>query len=239
MKVWGSEATSFAMDEAVQIHGGYGYIQEYPVERGYRDARINRIFEGTNEINRMLIPGTLLKRSMKGQVPLMPFVAKIQKALKDPSAMPKKPETGALATEAYAVELARRAVAFACGSAIRKHLTKLGQPEQQMVLIAMADLIMEVYALDSAVSRTLQTIEAQGDKSSRIPIAATKVYVAEAIDKLRTISNRLLSNCLEGVELDDGLAALQELLPYVPLSTFTLKDEIAAHLLEREIYSLE
>lgn len=239
MKVWGSEATSFAMDEAVQIHGGYGYIQEYPVERGYRDSRINRIFEGTNEINRMLIPGTLLKRSMKGQVPLMPFVGKIQKALKDPSAMPKKPESGPLASEAHAVELARRAVALTCGSAIRKYLAKLGQPEHQMVLIAMADLIMEVYALDSAVNRTLQAIEARGEGGSRISITATRVFVAEAVDKIRTIAYRLLSNCMEGDELEGGLASLGELLPYIPLSTFALKDELAAHLLEREAYNLE
>lgn len=238
MKVWGSEACSYAMDEGVQIHGGYGYIEEYPIERGYRDARINRIFEGTNEINRMLIPGTLLKRSMKGEIPLMPYVAKAQQALKDPSKLPAKGE-GPLADEIYAVELAKRAVAIANGTAIRKYLTTLSKPENQMILMAMADMIMEVFALDSTVTRTSQLIEERGVDKVRVPLALTQVFVAETVDKVRELGARLLANCLEGDELEQTLSGFNALLPFIPTKTHALKDELAAHLLERESYNLE
>jgi alkylation response protein AidB-like acyl-CoA dehydrogenase len=238
MKVWGSEACSYAMDEGVQIHGGYGYIEEYPIERGYRDARINRIFEGTNEINRMLIPGTLLKRSMKGQIPMMPYVMKAQQAAKDPSKLPEKGE-GPLADEIFAVELAKHAAAIANGTAIRKYLTKLSRPEHQMVLMAMADLIMEVFALDSAVTRTAQIVESRGEEKARIPLLLTRVFVAETVDKIRDIGARLLANCLEGEELDETIAGFNALLPFISTKTYAHKDELAAHLLERECYNLE
>lgn len=238
MKVWVSEATAFAMDEAVQIHGGYGYVEEYPVERGYRDARITRIFEGTNEINRLLIPGTLLKRSMKGQVPIMPFFARVQQELKN-GTLPKLSDGGSIAAEIHAVELARRTVVYACASAIRKHLTRLGQPEHQMVLMAMADLVMETFALDSTVSRTLQYIAERGPAKASVPVALTRLFVTQTVDRIRLIASRLLANTLEGAELDAGLAAMSALLPFSRLNTFAVKDELAAHLLAREAYSLE
>ena len=238
MKVWGSEATDYAMDEAVQIHGGYGYIQEYPVERGYRDSRINRIFEGTNEINRMLIPGTLLKRSMKGQVPLMPFVTKIQKELKDPETLPKEGQ-GPLAEEIWRVEMAKRGAALACGAAISKHLTKLSKPDMQMILMAMADLIMETFAVDSAVTRAAQIVEEKGPEKSFIPTSLAQVLVADSVDQMRSTAGRLLANCLQGAELDKAIADLALLMPFNPLRTHPIKDELAAHVLERELYNLE
>jgi hypothetical protein len=226
------------MDEAVQIHGGYGYVEEYPVERGYRDARITRIFEGTNEINRLLIPGTLLKRSMKGQVPIMPYFAKVQQELKN-GTLPTPAADGPIAAEVHAVELAKRAAVYACASAIRKYLTKLGQPEHQMVLIAMADLVMETFALDSTVSRTVQYVAERGPDKARISVALTRLFVTQTVDKMRVIANRLLANVLEGAELDAGLAAMNTLLPFSRLDTFAVKDELAEHLLAREAYSLE
>ena len=238
MKVWGSEALDYATDEAVQIHGGYGYVEEYPVERGYRDSRINRIFEGTNEINRMLIPGTLLKRNMKGQVPFMAAVAKVQKELKDPSTLPQLGE-GTMAEPIFVAEMTKRAVLLACGTAVRAYLTKLTQPDYQMVLMSMADLLMEAYAVDSAVTRTLQYIEERGEKKARIPIALTKIFAAETSDKVRTLASRLIANCLEGEKADTAVQGVNTLLPFVPTATFDLKDEVAAHILERETYNLE
>ncbi len=237
MKVWGSEALDYAVDEGVQIHGGYGYSQEYAIERAYRDSRINRLFEGTNEINRLLIPGTILKRSMKGQVPLMPFAMKVEKELAGGG--PEAAAEGPLAAEVHLSDRVKRAVVLACGRAIKRYTMELSKPERQMVLMAMADLIMEVYGLDSAVARTMQYVAERGEGRARVPLLLTRIYAAETADLVRTTACRLLGNCLEGEELRKAVSAVETLLPFVPTPTYELKDQVAAHLIEREAYNLE
>lgn len=237
MKVWGSEALDYAVDEGVQIHGGYGYSQEYAIERAYRDSRINRLFEGTNEINRLLIPGTILKRSMKGQVPLMPFAMKLEKELGEGG--PAADDEGPLAAETHLSERVKRAVVLTCGRAIKRYMMELSKPERQMVLMAMADMIMEVYGLDTAVARTRQYVAERGADKARIPVLLTRIYAAETADFVRTTACRLLGNCLEGEELRKAVAAVETLLPFVATPTYELKDQVAAHLIEREAYNLE
>ena len=146
LKVYGSEALTFVVDEAVQIHGGYGYVEEYPIERAYRDQRINRIFEGTNEINRMLVPGMLLKRALKGQLPLMEAVAALDGASSAPAA------SGSLAAQAEAAEACKRMALFAVKHAVETFGTAI--EERQEVLGAIADVVMQAFAIESAVART-------------------------------------------------------------------------------------
>jgi alkylation response protein AidB-like acyl-CoA dehydrogenase len=237
MKIWGSEALDYAVDEGVQIHGGYGYSQEYAIEGAYRDSRINRLFEGTNEINRLLIPGTILKRSMKGEVPLMPFAAKLEKELAEGG--PKAAGDGPLAAEVLVSEQVKRATVYACAKAIKRYMMELSKPERQMVLMAMADMIMEVYGLDSAVSRALQYVDERGADRAAIPMLLTRIHAAETADFVRSSACRLLSNCLEGGELERAVAAVGKILPFVAVPTYELKDRVAAHLIEREAYNLE
>ncbi|MFN7134802.1 MAG: acyl-CoA dehydrogenase family protein, partial [Myxococcales bacterium] len=175
LKVFGSEALSYCADEAVQIHGGYGFIEEYPVERTYRDVRVNRIFEGTNEINRMLVTGMLLKKAMKGQLPLLDFAMALEGEL-EAGNLPERP-AHALGAEAFAAECIKRLAVYAVkvgvesfGPEIEKH---------QEVLAAAADIIMEGYAVDSMVSRVLQ----QGGTPDPVQLAMTRLYTTEAHER--------------------------------------------------------
>jgi alkylation response protein AidB-like acyl-CoA dehydrogenase len=236
LKVAGSEALWFCADEGVQIHGGYGFSAEYYVERVYRDCRVNRIFEGTNEINRMLIPGTVLKRAMKGRFDLMSAMERIAGEVADPSRIPAAP-AGPLGEEARRVDLAKRAVLYASNVAVMKHMADL--QKQQMLLMAMADMMMEAYAIDSAVARARQAAEASGEGKARIPILLARLLVAGGIPALRARGLDLLQNVAEGTELDGHVAAFTGFLPDYRFRTFAAKLDLAAHILERERYCLD
>src|ERR1700719_753171 len=145
IKVWGSEMIDYVVDETVQIYAGYGFVEEYPAERAYRDARINRIFEGTNEINRLIITGFLLKRAMSGQLPLMPAIKKLMdEVLSGPSAGDEF--EGPLADEQKLVASAKKLGLFAAGAATQKYMMQIEQ--QQEVMGAIADMVIEVYAME-------------------------------------------------------------------------------------------
>ncbi|MBK7858192.1 MAG: acyl-CoA dehydrogenase family protein [Archangiaceae bacterium] len=167
LKVFGSEALGLVSDDAVQIHGGYGYIEEYPVERAYRDARINRIFEGTNEINRMLITGMLLKRTMKGELPTFDVAGTIAEEL-DSKALPKARGNDALALEALAAEYLKRIALYCLKAAAETFGLEL--EKQQVVLSSLSDLIMDVFALDSMITRTRQATSAGTLDATRVAI---------------------------------------------------------------------
>ena len=158
LKVWGSEMIDYVVDETVQIYGGYGFVEEYPAERAYRDARINRIFEGTNEINRLIITGFLLKRAMSGQLPLMPAIKKLMdEVLAGPSAGEEL--EGPLAEERKLVGQAKKLGLFAAGAATQKYMQAI--QDQQEVMGAIADMVIETYAMESAVLRTQKMVAAE------------------------------------------------------------------------------
>ena len=161
VKIFGSETLDYVVDEALQIHGGYGYHQDYPVERAYRDARINRIFEGTNEINRMIITGWLMKRAVSGQLALMPAIKKLMDEVLAGPQM-GEPLEGALAAERTIVANAKRAALMVSGAATQKYMMAL--QEQQEVMGAMADMIIEVFAMESALLRTQKLIARNGEE---------------------------------------------------------------------------
>ncbi|MBI5490550.1 MAG: acyl-CoA dehydrogenase family protein [Deltaproteobacteria bacterium] len=236
LKVAGSEALWYCADEGVQIHGGYGFIAEYAVERAYRDCRVNRIFEGTNEINRMLIPGTILKRAMKGQFDLMGALGKITEEAKDPAKLPR-PGNGPLAEEAHVVDLLKRGVLFAANHAVMKHMADL--QKQQMLLMAMADMMMEAYAVDSSVARARQIAMEQGEAKARIPALLARIYLANAVRAVRQRAEDLLVNVLDDAELAEALEGMHRFLGLYRFKTMPAKVAVADHLLERERYTLE
>ena len=155
LKVWGSEMIDHVVDETVQIYGGYGFVEEYPAERSYRDSRVNRIFEGTNEINRMIITGWLLKRAMGGQLALMPAIKKLMDEIMSGSS-PEAPE-GHLSAERQMVANAKKATLMLAGSAAQKYMNAIA--DQQEILGTIADMVIETFAMDSTVLRTQKLIE--------------------------------------------------------------------------------
>ena len=156
IKVWGSEMIDYVVDETVQIYGGYGFVEEYPAERAYRDARINRIFEGTNEINRLIITGFLFKRATTGQLPLMPAIKKLMDEVLSGPGSTEDPE-GSLAAEHSLVSSAKKLTLFAAGAASQKYMQAI--QDQQEIMGAIADMVIEIYAMESATLRTQKLAE--------------------------------------------------------------------------------
>jgi alkylation response protein AidB-like acyl-CoA dehydrogenase len=235
IKVWGSEMIDYVVDETVQIYGGYGFVEEYPAERAYRDARINRIFEGTNEINRLIITGFLLKRAMSGQLPLMPAIKKLMDEVLSGPSVSEEVE-GPLAEERKLVAQAKKLGLFAAGSATQKYMQAI--QDQQEVMGAIADMTIETYAMESAVLRAQKIVERSGPAAAALPIAMTRVYLAQAMDKIEAASRRIIAAVAEGDMLRTQLAILRRLAKYEPFNTIGLRQQIAQKVIERGKYTL-
>jgi len=234
MKVWGSEMLDYVTDEAVQIHGGYGYIEEFPAaEQAYRDSRINRIFEGTNEINRMLIPGTILKRSMTGRLPMMEVVDKLTKKIKKDQ-MESKGE-GRFDDLTYYTNLAKNITLFCFDASIKGFMMDLAN--QQEVLRVLADLVMDTYTMDSSVVRVMQTAEIDAAKSDFQELLA-RAFVMETYVKVVTNARLLLPSLAEGKEkkLNKLLKKFDKLVDYPNFDLISAKRQVAAKVIERESY---
>ncbi len=232
-KVWGSELLDRAVDETVQIYGGYGFVEEYPAERAYRDSRVNRIFEGTNEINRMITTGWLLKQAMAGKIPLLPAIKKLMdEVLAGPSMT--EPLEGALAAERTIVSNAKKTALFVAGAASQKYMMAL--PDQQEVMGAMADILIEVFAMESALLRTLKLVAHNGEAASQLAIAMTQVYIMEAVEKIESAARKVITAVAEGDMLRTQLAILRRLGKYEPVNTIALRQKIADRVLEAGKY---
>src|SRR3954449_4182655 len=181
IKVFGSEILHATADETLQIFGGAGYIEDYPIERVSRDARINRIFEGTNEINRLLVPGTLLKRALTGRLGLMALVAEVQQELADPTKIDRRVADGPLGLEQQKCDFAKRAVTYAASLAVQKYMQSIS--DKQELLGVLADGLILVYAMDSAITRALQ-LGAISEEKGRIPSLMTQLFVAQAHERI-------------------------------------------------------
>jgi alkylation response protein AidB-like acyl-CoA dehydrogenase len=235
IKVWGSEMIDYVVDETVQIYGGYGFVEEYPAERAYRDARINRIFEGTNEINRLIITGFLLKRAMTGQLPLMPAIKKLMdEVLSGPSA--GEEVEGALAEERKLVAQAKKLGLFAAGSATQKYMQAI--QDQQEIMGAIADMVIETYAMESAVLRAQKLVERNGESASSLPLAMTRAYLAQAMETIEMAARKVIAAAAEGDMLRTQMAILRRLSKYEPFNTVALRQEIAQKVIERGRYTL-
>src|SRR5690606_20383552 len=222
-KVFGSEVLDFVVDEGVQIHGGYGYMQEYAVERAYRDARINRIFEGTNEINRLLIPGTLLRRTMKGELPLMEALQRLQQELSQFT--PAFGESAAasddpLAEERRLVDGLRKLTLMVAGLAVQKDLDKI--EDEQELLAAAADLGIALYAAERALLRTEKAGYPQ------LQVDMTKLFIHEAVDVAEATARRALAALEEGDTLRVQLGVARRLTRRDPINAIALGRAVAA-----------
>ncbi len=235
IKVWGSEMIDYVVDETMQIYGGYGFVEEYPAERAYRDARINRIFEGTNEINRLIITGFLLKRAMSGQLPLMPAIKKLMdEVLAGPSLGEEL--DGPLADERKLVAQAKKLGLFVSGAATQKYMQAI--QDQQEVMGAIADIVIETYAMESAVLRAQKMVESKNDAGAALPVAMTRVYLSQAMDKIESAARKIIAAVAEGDMLRTQLAILRRLAKHEPFNTIELRHQIAQKVIERGKYSL-
>jgi len=235
IKVWGSEMVGYVVDETVQIYGGYGFVEEYPAERAYRDARINRIFEGTNEINRLIITGFLLKRAMSGQLPLMPAIKKLMDEVLSGPAVGEELE-GPLAEERKLVMSAKKLGLFVAGAATQKYMQAI--QDQQEVMGAIADIVIETYAMESAVLRAQKIAERNGENAASLPIAMTRVYLSQAMEKIETAARKVIAAVADGDVLRTQLAILRRLAKHEPFNTIELRQQIAQKVIERGKYTL-
>jgi len=194
LKVWGSELIDYVVDETVQIYGGYGFVEEYPAERAYRDSRINRIFEGTNEINRLVITGFLLKRAMAGQLPLMGAIKKLMDEVL--SGTRDDGVEGPLAEERKLVAAAKKIALFAAGVATQKYMQAI--QDQQEIMGAIANMTIETYAMESAVLRAQKLAMRNGEAGAANAIAMTRVYMAGALDKIESAARMVIAAVAEG-----------------------------------------
>jgi hypothetical protein len=233
LKVWGSEALWLAADEAVQIHGGYGFVEEFPIERVYRDNRVNRIFEGTNEINRMLIPGTILKRAMKGQFPLFELAQTVSRAV----ARGELPEVGPgpLAREARVAELTKYLAVYATRVAVEAFGP--GLTDRQEVLAAIADVIMEAFAIDSAVARARQS--ARDGVVDPVAEACVRLYALEGHERAHAQARKALrATVTDPSSCREHLAVVRRLLDEEPVDVTALREAIVGPTLEAGKYPL-
>jgi len=235
IKVWGSEMIDYVVDETVQVYGGYGFVEEYPAERAYRDARINRIFEGTNEINRLIITGFLLKRAMSGQLPLMPAIKKLMDEVLSGPSLAEELE-GPMAEERKLVTNAKKLGLFAAGAATQKYMQAI--QDQQEVMGAIADMVIETYAMESAVLRTQKLIENNGESASALPIAMTHVYLSHAMEKIEAAARKVIAAVAEGDMLKTQMAILRRLAKHDPFNTVAARQKISERVLEAGKYVL-
>jgi alkylation response protein AidB-like acyl-CoA dehydrogenase len=235
IKVWGSEMVDYIVDETLQIYAGYGFVEEYPAERAYRDARINRIFEGTNEINRLIITGFLLKRAMSGQLPLMPAIKKLMDEVLSGPAVGEELD-GLLTEERKVVGQAKKLGLFAAGAATQKYMQAI--QDQQEIMGAIADMTIESYAMESAVLRAQKIAESKGEAAAAVPIAMTRVYLTQAMEKIESAAKKVIAAVADGDMLRTQLAILRRLAKYEPFNTIELRQQIAQKVIERGKYTL-
>jgi alkylation response protein AidB-like acyl-CoA dehydrogenase len=233
LKVWGSEFLDFVVDEMVQIYGGYGFVEEYPAERAYRDSRINRIFEGTNEINRLVITGFLMKRAMTGQLPLMPAIKKLMDEVV--SGARDNGLEGPLAEEQKLVAAAKKITLFAAGVATQKYMQAL-QNEQE-IMGAIANMAIETYAMESAVLRARKIVERHAE-SAALATAMTQVYLMSAMEKVEAAARMVLAAASDGDMLRTQMAILRRLCKHDPFNTIALRQTIAQRVIEAGKYVL-
>ncbi len=235
LKVWGSEMLDMVVDHVVQIFAGYGYVEEYPAERAYRDSRINRIFEGTNEINRMIITGWLMKRAMTGQLALLPAIRKLMDEVMAGPA-PAEERQGPLAAEHRLLANSKKQTLFAAGVASQKYMQALA--DQQEIMGALADSISEVFAIESCILRAEKLRANRGDAAAHQAIAMTRYYAAHAAEKVESAARKVIAAAAEGDMLRTQMAILRRLSKHEPADAIGIGRQIARHVVEAGRYSL-
>ena len=235
-KVYGSETVDYCVDEAVQIFGGYGYHEDYPVARAYRDSRINRIFEGTNEINRMLIIQMLMKRAMAGVLPLIPAAMKLaEEVLAGPSM--EESASGEFAQEERIVTNGKKLFLLAAGAAVQRFREQLA--EQQEIVAALANVVMEIYAMESCLRRAQKAAKRNPGGSTSVIADATRVFISDAADRAEREARTALAGTVEGDALRTQLAVLRRFTKRDTIDTIAPRRRIAAAVLSGDRYPFE
>ena len=233
-KVACSEALDYVVDEMVQIFGGYGYSADYPAEKAYRDSRINRIFEGTNEINRLLIPGQLMKRAMKGKLGLLQAAKALQDEILNPQ-MSFDEDSGLLAAEAKLARNAKKAALMVLGSAAQKYMMDL--QNQQEVLLNCADIIMDAYQMETSILRAKKMAARSGESAAAIYLDIASVYCNDAIQRIEMKARNTIAAVSEGDEARMLLTALKRFTKNnSPINAIAARRRIADVLIEANAY---
>jgi alkylation response protein AidB-like acyl-CoA dehydrogenase len=233
LKVFGSEMLDYVVDEAVQIFGGYGYSEEYPAARAYRDSRINRIFEGTNEINRLLTVDMLIKRSMKGRIDIMSSALAVQKEL---MSIPEfsNGSDDVLESEKRAIQNAKKAVLVIAGAAVQKLMDKL--KDEQEIIMNLTDMLIEVFACESAFLRTMKVSSMDKNSNLQSYIYMTKVYISDAMERINILGKHAISAFAEGDEQKMLMLGLKRFTKYDYINSKNLRREIADKLIDANKY---
>ncbi len=235
-KVYGSEMLDYVVDEAVQVFGGYGFHEDYPVCRAYRDSRINRIFEGTNEINRMLVIQMLMKRAMGGQLALIPAAMKLADEILAGPSFEEAPE-GVLAEEARTIANAKKMFLQAAGGAVQKFREKLA--DEQELIGALANVVMEIYAMESSLLRTQKAAASKGEAAAAVMIDAARVFIADAAERVDHEAKRALAAVHEGDMLATQMAVLKRFGKRPAVDTIALRRRVAAAVQSQDRYPFE
>jgi alkylation response protein AidB-like acyl-CoA dehydrogenase len=234
-KVMGSETVDYCVDEGVQIFGGYGFHEDYPVARAYRDSRVNRIFEGTNEINRMLIIQMLIKRSMAGILPLIPAAMKLgEEVLAGPSF--EEAPTGAFAEEERSLAQAKKIFLLAAGTAMQKF--REGLAEQQEIVASLANIAMDIYAMESSLRRAQKAFAKRGESSTVMGDAA-RAFVYDAMDRIEKDARTALAASADGDTLITQLAVLRRFAKHAPIDTIAIRRRVADAVLAQDRYPFD
>jgi alkylation response protein AidB-like acyl-CoA dehydrogenase len=235
IKVALSEYCDFVADEMVQIYGGYGYSADYPAEQAYRDSRINRIFEGTNEINRMLIPGMLMKRAMTGKLALLPAAQALMDEVLSPSMPSFDEDEGVLAAEMKLAQNAKKVALMTLGAAAQKYMLALA--DQQEILMGVADITIDAYAMESSILRAQKLAAAKGEEAAARYLDMTRVFCNDAVERIEANAKNTLAAMSEGDELRTLLAALRRFTKWAPTNTVAARQRIADVLIRANKYA--
>ncbi len=230
IKVAGTEILFYCADENVQIHGGNGFTEDYPAEGVYRDCRVNRIYEGTNEINRLLIPGQLLKRALKGGLPIFAAAQKLQEELLAGPSFDVDEDDSPLANERKLAANAKKVALMLLGLSAQKFREAL--QEQQMILCWTADVIIDAYLMDSVIGRTAKLIARDGAEKHAAAIDASRLYTNDAVNRIDVAAKNALAAITEGDELRTLLAALRRFTKQDPLNTAAIRERLADKIVE-------
>ncbi|MBM7586175.1 alkylation response protein AidB-like acyl-CoA dehydrogenase [Bacillus pakistanensis] len=233
-KFFATEVLDYVVDEGVQLHGGYGFMQEYEIERMYRDSRINRIFEGTNEINRLLVPGTYLRKAMKGELPLLQKAQALQEELM--MLMPEEVGDEPLAQVKYLVKNAKKIGLMLAGLAAQKYGKAL--EKEQEILVNIADIVSNAYAMESAVLRTEKAINKNGEEKASQKLLYTQIFCQEAFNEIEQHAKETLVAVETGDSLRMMLSALRKFTRHTPINVIAAKRKASEKLVDVERYTV-
>jgi hypothetical protein len=232
VKVFGTECLDFVADESLQILGGYGFLKDYPVERHYRDSRINRIFEGTNEINRLIIPATVLKRAAKGELPYFEWIERVKGEV-DAGTLPSRAGEEPLAPDVVAAEQAKRIVAWTADLLVRRNLKDLATRQQHLEILA--NMVIDTFAVDSVVARTRKLLREQGASAVPNELDITRTFVASANERIADGARRLIANELPAGEREKAVRTIEQLAVDLPIATIAAKTRIAERIVAGDV----